>query len=238
MSDLSIRPTAPYTLWDLHPAQHAGLLLLREAYDQSAQLGYDHWQFAVELDELIRVGLTRTDVRVLVALGLVRHAAEKRHPAAGRTFRRLGTLRLPRRCCFVLTENGLRHVSASCPEGPTRGGTAARPFWDGALRQLCWHGEVVKRFRQPADNQERVLAAFQEDGWPSRIDDPLPPAAGSDAPGRLRATVKCLNRGLPAVEGPRFFADGTGQGVCWSADPRHLTRSDRAASLAPAPPGR
>jgi hypothetical protein len=34
---------------------------------------------------------------------------------------------------------------------------------------------VVKEFKLPAPNQETILTAFQEEGWPPRIDDPLPP---------------------------------------------------------------
>jgi hypothetical protein len=52
---------------------------------------------------------------------------------------------------------------------------------------------VVKEYRQPAGNQEVILAALEEKGWPARIDDPLPPARGQDPKVRLRATVKALN---------------------------------------------
>ena len=30
---------------------------------------------------------------------------------------------------------------------------------------------VMKHFRVPASNQEKILSAFQEDGWPIHIDD-------------------------------------------------------------------
>ena len=51
----------------------------------------------------------------------------------------------------------------------------------------------------PALNQEIILAAFQEDGWPAHIDDQLPPAAGVDAPvpaGLLHA-IYALTEGNP-----------------------------------------
>jgi hypothetical protein len=48
------------------------------------------------------------------------------------------------------------------------------PFWDAETREL-WLGEhLVKRFRQPAENQVRILAAFEEENWPKSLSDPLP----------------------------------------------------------------
>lgn len=49
-----------------------------------------------------------------------------------------------------------------------------KPRWDGDRREL-WLGETLcRQFRQPAANQETVLAKFQAEGWPARIDNPLP----------------------------------------------------------------
>ncbi len=93
------------------------------------------------------------------------------------------------------------------------------PRWDEQRRTLFVAGHKIKQFKQPAQSQELILIAFQEDGWPVRIDDPLPPLAGKDQHAikwRLRSTVENLNR---AQHGPirvRFLLDGTGQGVCWS----------------------
>ena len=63
-------------------------------------------------------------------------------------------------------------------------------------------------------NQEAILAAFQEDGWPARIDDPLPPVAETDPKRRLSDTIKCLNRKQQNAL-VRFSGDGTGEGVLW-----------------------
>ena len=42
-----------------------------------------------------------------------------------------------------------------------------KPVWENRKREL-WVGKLlIKRFRVPADNQEAILAAFQEEGWPS-----------------------------------------------------------------------
>ncbi len=73
---------------------------------------------------------------------------------------------------------------------------------------------MVKRFRLPADNQEAVLSAFQEEGWPSSVDDPLPPVQEIDPRERLKFTIRRLNAGQK--EGRlRFFGNGTGQAVGW-----------------------
>jgi hypothetical protein len=89
-----------------------------------------------------------------------------------------------------------------------------RPTWNRARRELHWGDELVKRFRQPAPSQECVLAAFEEQGWPERIDDPLPRGGGLNAKQHLRDTVKNLNR-HQRVKRILFEADGTGQGILW-----------------------
>ena len=76
------------------------------------------------------------------------------------------------------------------------------------------NGELVKRFKWPAANQEAVLSAFQEEGWPVRIDDPLPPQPEQDSKRRLGDTIKCLNRKQKS-QLIHFRGDGTGQGVVW-----------------------
>ena len=65
-----------------------------------------------------------------------------------------------------------------------------------------------------AGNQETVLAAFEEEGWPRRIDDPLPPRGALVPKYRLHFTIQCLNQGQLS-QLIRFFGDGTGEGVCW-----------------------
>ena len=71
----------------------------------------------------------------------------------------------------------------------------------------------VRRLRgmKVAKNVARILDAFEEEGWPDRIDDPLP---GGRKPPRLRGAVATLNRGLSAI---KFRADGTGEGILWEA---------------------
>ncbi len=91
---------------------------------------------------------------------------------------------------------------------------SARPRWDRATRVLSLGSSVVKRFRMRARNQETIVAAFEEEGWPHRIDDPLPPREDLEPKYRLHFTIQSLNEGQP-VHLIRFFGDGTGEGVCW-----------------------
>jgi hypothetical protein len=58
--------------------------------------------------------------------------------------------------------------------------------------------------------------AFEEDGWPPRIDDPLPQKLNQDPKSRLHDTIKCLNRNH-RKRLIRFSGDGTGEGVVWTA---------------------
>ena len=51
------------------------------------------------------------------------------------------------------------------------------PTWDYDRRELRYGGQLIKHFKWKAINQERVLMAFEEEGWPDCIDDPLPPSA-------------------------------------------------------------
>jgi hypothetical protein len=88
------------------------------------------------------------------------------------------------------------------------------PAWDIDRKELSVAGVLVKRYKVPSMNQERILAAFTEEGWPYRIDDPLPPAFGQDPKVRLNNTIKSLNRHQRSRL-VRFMGDGSGTGVCW-----------------------
>ena len=89
------------------------------------------------------------------------------------------------------------------------------PYWDQATRMLWFGSSVIKRFKLPAPNQERILAAPQEEGWPMCIDDPLSPTAGVDSKRRLHDTVNRLNR---SHENHliRFAGDGNSLAIHWS----------------------
>ena len=51
----------------------------------------------------------------------------------------------------------------------------------------------MKQYRVPSFCQEAILEAFEEEGWPPAIDDPLPPHPEQDPKRRLRNTIKSLN---------------------------------------------
>ena len=87
-----------------------------------------------------------------------------------------------------------------------------RPIWDPERRELRYRGRLIRRVSGPnrAKNIVKVLTAFQESGWPPRIDDPLPNGRNQQ---RLHATIHSLNNGS---EGIIFSADGTGEGYAWN----------------------
>ena len=88
-----------------------------------------------------------------------------------------------------------------------------KPFWDPLRAQLNFKGKVLKQYRWLAPNQAWVLAAFQEQGWPSQIDDPLPDS-DTNPKVRIHDTIKYLNRGL-TLKRIKFRGDGKGEGVLW-----------------------
>ncbi len=61
-----------------------------------------------------------------------------------------------------------------------------------------------------------VLTAFEEEAWPVRIDDPLPPHPEQDPKRRLHDTITSLNRHQrrPLI---RFVGDGSGEGIRWES---------------------
>lgn len=86
-----------------------------------------------------------------------------------------------------------------------------KPKWYPDRNELWFQGECVRSVngRTIATNLHPILDVFEEEGWPSRIDDPLPNGPDSE---RLRSTVYTLNRGLQSI---LFRADGAGEGIRW-----------------------
>jgi hypothetical protein len=210
------------------------LRLLAEAYRYSREVERSVWDFAVEIDALHTVRATPSELRWLICKGYVAHASEITMPGdRTRTFRRppAAGLIFSRRTCFVLTDAGFA-FAASLNDGPSwlprrldpqsRGDDAnpaacsapAKPTWDRDRQELRVGQIVVKQFKVPAPNQERILAAFQEEDWPVHIDDPLPPAAEQDPKRRLHDTINSLNRNQKRSL-LRFVGDGSGQGLRW-----------------------
>ena len=85
----------------------------------------------------------------------------------------------------------------------------AIPKWDGDTGELKFGSATVRTVAPRAFNIRKVLAAFERQGWPSRIVSPLPGGKNSR---KLRETVESLNRDLKRIE---IYSDGTGNGIGW-----------------------
>jgi hypothetical protein len=212
-----------------------------DAYQYAKDLDLDPWDFAVELPSLQPLGLTNSDCRWLIARGWVECGFEL--TLAGderRSFRRSANLKLLKRSCLVLTdvgasaagrnslesrravikvdpgagEEGERHRAVLFAEIVASDAAESKPVWDRDRQQLRAGATIVKQYKVPAPNQEAVLAAFQEENWPPRIDDPLRPELEQDPKRRLHDTINSLNRNQKHAI-IRFLGDGGGQGVRW-----------------------
>jgi hypothetical protein len=167
----------------------------------------DPWAFALTVETLARAGITNDDISWLVETNVL----DKRHPARigrpnghGHSANRDPTL-------VMLTKTGATLFEQHCLQ-------SFKPHWDPQRRVLSVEGHAIKIYRQPSENQELVLTAFQEDDWIGQIDDPLPRAKGSfeeRAKARLRKTVEHLNRAqrLPTLY---FSVASNSQSVRWS----------------------
>jgi hypothetical protein len=124
---------------------------------------------------------------------------------------------IPRRVATAREQR--RSIAALAAE---RAEGAAKPRWDDRARELWYGSTLVKRFRSRAKNSDKILAAFEEDGWPRAIDDPLPFDPTIDPKARLKRAIHHLNS---AQENPalRFHGNGNGDGIRWEyvkLDPR------------------
>jgi hypothetical protein len=129
----------------------------------------------------------------------------------------------------AVLSQALRTLARAAEEVRRAGDVQPVPHWDHNSRVLSLGSSLVKRYRMRADNQVTVLAAFEEEGWPRRIDDPLRPRGDLDPKYRLHFTIECLNQGQqPHVI--RFSGDGTGEGVCWELR-EAVSRAPAAAEL-------
>ncbi len=211
------------------------LQLLLRAHDYAHDTQRDVWEFAIEIDEFLRTGISRSEMRWLACKDLVSLGREK--TVSGQTrrdFQLMGGLAFSRRTCAILTPAGVE-VARRChdsgriaPIAAPGSSTALRtkpnskscvaqipcPQWDRDRHTLQVGNQLVKEYKVPSPNQETILTAFEEDGWPPRIDDPLPMVHGIEPKRRLQDTVKSLNRNQ-RIRLVRFMGDGTGEGVRW-----------------------
>jgi hypothetical protein len=208
----------------------AALRLLLEAHEYARDVQCSSWDFGVEISILERAGSTNSDLRWLLCKGFAEHATESRSSRTDRRRFRPTTQRLAfsAQSVFILTAAGAAFArellakqtasslhSNSALDVAQNGAARHIPYWDRARRELSFGGSLVKRFKLPSPNQEAILQAFEEEQWPCRIDDPLPPHREHDAKQRLHDTIKNLNR-RHVTQAIRFLGDGSGQGIRWT----------------------
>jgi hypothetical protein len=213
---------------------HSAFEEFLKALEYADDLDRNAWEFAVDLPRLRRLNLSNNDLRWLVGAELVSYAVETSSSAdAERSFRRPPRLMFCKKTCFVLTPKGIALGRTLVNNGTgcdpcikfqaladhdhsvaDSAGRPPAPTWDRVQQELRVGAVVIKRFRVPAASQETILAAFEEEAWPPRIDDPLPPRGDQSPKRRLQETIKSLNRNQkqPLI---RFFGDGNARGVLW-----------------------
>ncbi len=217
------------------------LVLLKDAQDYAQELDRSIWDFAVEISELRALGLTNSDLRWLVCKGLVDHGTDVTQPGEqARTFQSGCRLVFHEKTCFVLTQAGARFLSDLTTRSSELDGVAnsvqarngvdvhetLKPRWDRERQELRVGHVVVKRFKVPAVSQQTVLAAFEEEGWPPHIYDPLAQSPNQNHKRRLHDTINSLNRNQKH-QLIHFSGNGNGEGICWelvqSADTEHAS---------------
>ena len=201
-----------------------GLRILEAACNYAAQAGRPPSDYAVSLNALMTHGVFECDLMWLVSIAAIEHLIEST-PARSKTRRfSTGGVSFRPKSCFVLTERGrkvsteLRQRILTESDTPLKKSAIRKmaiPRWDGCLRQLVFGATIIKRFRLPSPNQIAILAAFEEEGWPPRIDDPLPQSQDQEPKRRLHDTIRNLNR-CHRLKLIRFQGDGTGQGILWN----------------------
>ena len=191
--------------------------LLRAAW-YAEDAGRPWQEFAVSVAQLHAQGIGDCDLQWLSCKGFVREVPQSQ-PAFVLTSRGVALCRQ----VLALDDPGANGVRIAVPPRPSIG----VPDWDGRQRILRLGDAVIKQFQVPAENQELVLTAFQEEAWPARIDDPLPPVPEIEPKRRLHSTIQCLNRNQQ-THLLQFHGDGTGRGIRWELLASWTARSESA----------
>ena len=198
-----------------------GLLILWRGCEYARNLGLESWEFAVEQESLARAGLLPIDLHWLMSRGYVEVAPRVTSPLGRHGLGQHGNGSCEEQdACYFLTKAGVAYVSPILADGSppsrrlplekgyVRDGEEVHdlahctnsPKWDRARKELRLGDLVIKQFRWSAVNQEAILMAFEEEGWPPRIVDPLPGKQDQDPKQRLHDTVKGLSHA--AVDAP------------------------------------
>lgn len=184
-------------------------------------------EFSVNRNDLSEMGLRSEELKWLQIKDIVQEAECSIGSLEIENHRSDYTVASDMNAMFVISDLGLelfeeqlsadarrRASESDIDHGSQFAQRHVKPSWDNERHELCLAGKIVKKFKWRAANQEMILLAFEEEGWPAHIDDPLPQQAKIDPKRRLADAIKSLNRHqkLPLV---RFCGDGTGEGVLW-----------------------
>ena len=183
----------------ISPILQAALELLLGPYEQAEESGVSVWEVAATRPSLNAQGLTDDLLLRLLDQGLVDQRLER----------------------IVLTARGAavargRGDPGQGLSGPHVVGELTVPFYDEDLRTLSYAGRLVKRLRQQADVQEIVLRAFQRQGWPRALKNPLPKGPTIPLETRLHYAIRGLMNAQKDAR-IRFFRNGTACTICWEA---------------------
>jgi hypothetical protein len=218
------RPCFPQKPLEAVPEVLLAVLLLWQHYRFAKTAGENPWDYAVSEATLRAIGIADYQLRGLIEAQFIDYAihsaprfqdapAPMTHPSSH------GAAQV-----YTLTDAGAAFVEEvlvtveskkgfTAPPGNNHA-PHAKPHWDAERRELSYRGVIVKRFHKPAPNQELILAAFEESGWPQRIDDPLPPQGDIVPSVRLHDTLGRLNRTLQNSI-IHFGQNGNGQVIYW-----------------------
>jgi hypothetical protein len=99
------------------------------------------------------------------------------------------------------------------PDGSQSGPQQVRPRWDEQQRTLYFGEVLCRKFGKHAPDQETLLAAFEEAGWPELLRNA--PLEGDS----LACVIKRLNDYLEDKDAPlRFKRGGVKKSACWYAE--------------------
>ncbi|MEO1525736.1 MAG: hypothetical protein AAFX06_09880, partial [Planctomycetota bacterium] len=152
---------------------------MNEAREYAEDLSCSNWDFAIKLSDAFVMNVCENDVRWMLRKGWIECRPST---GSGGNMRTINAVTLTASDSIVLGIDGLRALQRLTSEPASQIEHEAcepivhhhKPCWNAERHELTYEGAVVKRYRWPAINQERILQVFEEESWPARIDDPLP----------------------------------------------------------------
>ena len=207
-------------LWN--PSAQRALYLLLEGYECAWDLRASAWSFATGLSDLLAEGCSQVLLRWLMRKGYMKARLFEQSRSRGRDLSAIGHNAFPSGTRFVATKTGaaVARRSLRLLSGKVTGRgrcSSCRPAWINSRGELRFRDQTVAHLAYEESYQRTVVDAFDQRGWPKRLQDPLPRADddGVNVKERLRNTVKNLNRQLKG-SGLRFYVTGAGRLVGWT----------------------